>query len=111
ALLVRRDLFDAAARENRLRPLFEDVGLVALARGVIAPLDEQPVVAFLPGGAAHAHQMPEAVQLFALELEVEPALGEPLVRIAARHPGAAIPHQHRAAAVLALRDRPSEVLL
>src|ERR1700730_16168399 len=77
---VPRDLFDSGAREHRFRPLLEDVGLVALARVVIAPLDQQPVDALLAGPAAHAHQMPEAVQLFALQLEIETALGEPLVR-------------------------------
>ena len=58
--------------------------------------------------APHSNQMPAAVELFAHELEIEMALGETLVRIADRRPGPAVPDQHRAAAVLALRDRPLE---
>src|ERR1700746_2061200 len=55
--------------------------------------------------------MPRAFELLAGELEVEFSLGEPLVRIALRRPRAAIPDQHGAAAVLALRDGAFEVLI
>ena len=53
--------------------------------------------------------MPAAVQLLAVELEFEMALREALVRIADRLPTAAIPDDHRAAAILALRDRAFEI--
>ena len=55
--------------------------------------------------------MPTAVQLLAVELELEMALGKALVRIADRFPAAAIPDDHRAAAILALRDRALEVAI
>src|SRR5262249_48428354 len=111
ALLVGRDLFDGTAREHRLRPLFQDVRLVAFARAGVAPLDQQPVVALLAAGAAYAHQVPHSLELLAREFEVELALGEPLVRIAVWRPHAAVPHQHGAAPVLALRNGALEILI
>jgi len=54
--------------------------------------------------AAHSHQVPAAVQLFAFEHEIEVPLGIALVRIAFGNPSPAIPDHHRAAAVLALRN-------
>ena len=65
-------------------------------------LDQQPVVALFARPPVHAHQMPAALQLLAVECEVEVALWQALVRIVFRLPGAAVPDHHRAAAVLAL---------
>ncbi len=67
-------------------------------------LDQQPVVALLAAPAAHAHQVPETVQLLAVERERQMALAQALVRIVLRLPAAAVPDHHRAAAVFALRD-------
>ena len=60
---------------------------------------------------AHAHKVPAAAQLFALEREIEMALGIALMRIALGHPAAAIPDHHRAAAVLALRNGALECIV
>src|SRR5271169_1858436 len=48
--------------------------------------------------------MPAAVELFAVEIENEMALGVALVRIAFRSPAPAIPDHHGAAAIFAFRD-------
>src|SRR5262245_43996712 len=56
----------------------------------------------------HAHEMPAAVQLLAVEREGEIALLEALVRIVLGMPAPTVPDQHGAAAVLALRDRTFE---
>ena len=53
---------------------------------------------------AHAHEVPTAVQLFAVEREFEVAFGIALVRIALGKPPATIPDHHRAAAIFALRN-------
>ena len=59
--------------------------------------------------AAAAHQHPAAVELLAVELELEVALRVALRRIVLRHPGAAVPQHHRARAVLLRRDHAFEV--
>src|SRR3546814_15721312 len=53
--------------------------------------------------------MPAPAELLALQLEIEVPLGIALPGIAQRRPAAAVPQHHRAAAVLALRDRALEV--
>ena len=58
--------------------------------------------------AVHAHEVPAAVQFFAIEVEHEVPLGVALVRIALRVPRATVPDHHRAAAVLAVRNRAFE---
>src|SRR5438270_1547107 len=52
--------------------------------------------------------MPATLQLLAFEREVEVSLCVTTVRIAVGHPAAAIPDQHRAAAILAFRNRAFE---
>src|ERR1700736_4286199 len=54
ALLVGRDRFDGARGKHRFRALFQNVGIAAFARVLVARLDQQPVVALLAGPAAHA---------------------------------------------------------
>src|SRR5262249_57628294 len=79
-------------------------GRAAAARRLVMRLDEQPVLALLARAATHAHEMPRAGELLAVEREIELALLEPALGIALGLPGAAIPDHHGAAAVLALRD-------
>ena len=53
---------------------------------------------------AHAHQMPAAVQLLAVEHEIQMAFGIAFVRVALRYPAPAIPDHDGATAIFALRD-------
>ncbi len=78
---------------------------------VVALLDQQPILAPLIGGlSSHAYQRPFAVQLFAFQLEFEGTLAVCRVGVGVRgDPGAAIPQQHRAAAVFALRNNSLEL--
>src|SRR4029450_5499004 len=71
-------------------------------------LDEQPVLPVLRARPDHAHQHPAARELLALEVELEPALAIALARVLARLPAAAIPHDHRAGAVLPFGNRALE---
>ena len=68
-------------------------------------LDQQPIrLGFCRRPAAHAHQNPFAVQFLAVKNEFEVALGQALVRVTLRFPGAFIPQHYRAAAILAFGD-------
>ena len=72
-------------------------------------LDQQPIgalaaIAVVP----HPHQHPAAMQLLAVQGELQVALFEAALGIVAL-PIAAVPELHRAAAILALRDRAFEV--
>ena len=58
---------------------------------------------------AHADEMPAALELRAFQREIEPALLQPAHRVALGLPAAAVPDDHLAAAVLALRDLALEV--
>ena len=63
----------------------------------------------LPASAAHAHQGPAAVELLAVEPELEAPFLVGRARVVADgRPGAAVPEQHGAAAVLPLGDDPLE---
>ncbi len=106
---VGGDVVDRAAAFDALGQLVDDRAAAAGDRGFVALLDEQPVVGAVARPALQSHQHPVAVQLLAVQREFEHALFERLLRIALqRLPGAAIPQQHRAAAVFALRDHPLE---
>src|SRR5262249_53977905 len=73
-------------------------------------LEEQPsrpLAAAAP--RLHTHQVPAALEPLALERESEVPLVEAEVRIAFRHPAAAIPDDHGAAAILALGDVALEI--
>ena len=74
-----------------------------------SPLISSQFSRFSRGLRAHPDQMPAALQLLAVELELEMALGEPSVRIADRRPVAPVPDEDRAAAIFALRDRALEI--
>src|SRR5690606_20538881 len=63
---------------------------------------QQPVLAFFARLALHSNQMPPARELLAFKLEFKMALGVALMRVMDRGPGAAIPQDHRAAAIFAL---------
>ena len=70
-------------------------------------LEQDPRI-LLVAGLGDAHQLPEAGELFAVQLEQQLALGHAVARVADRLPVAAVPDDHRAGAVLARRDRAFE---
>jgi len=59
----------------------------------------------------HPHQMPSAMELFALKHEIKMTLCVAPMRIAFGNPVAAIPDHHRTAAVFAFRDRAFECVV
>ena len=111
--LLRRlaggDVLDRAAGDHRGGLFLEDVGIGLAAGGLVAALDQQPVLPLLAALRAHADEVPAALELRALQREVEPALLQPAHRVALGLPAAAVPDDHLAAAVLALRDLALEV--
>ncbi len=113
-LLRRRHLLCCAFRGRRAPAAFhhtarqrlEHVVFAFAARLVIALLDQQPLL--LVAAAAHvaAHERPLAVQLLAVQRELELARLVHLARLrfaAVRLPRAAIPDDHAARAVVAFR--------
>ena len=84
------------------------LGVPSLDRRIVMLVQQQPL---LVGVAVTANEGKAALELFAVELEVEVALLDLLDRVGALHqlPRAPVPHDHVAAAVLARRDDPFEV--
>ena len=76
------NLLDRAPGNDRAGPFLEDVLVAGTSRFLVLALDEQPVVVTVAVAGTHSHQMPAAVQLLAVEIENEVALGVALVRIA-----------------------------
>src|SRR5262249_21643866 len=72
---------------------------------------QEPVVSLLVGAAAHAYEVPAALELLPVENEIEIALAQALVRVAFRLPAPAIPDQHRAAAVFPLGNGAFELVV
>ena len=108
AALAAGDLLNRAAAHHRTRLLVQNILVARAARVFVLGLDEQPIVMTLVAGivrpSAHAHQVPVAVQLLAVKLEVQMSLGVTLVRVVVWRPRPAIPDCDRAAAVFAGRD-------
>jgi hypothetical protein len=78
--------------------------------GVGVPLlDQEPILACLATLPTEAHERETSPQALSFEIEFENASVQALVRVTARSPKAAIPQQHRASPVLALRDRALEM--
>src|SRR5262249_7540656 len=104
ATLAFGDLRDRAAADHRARLFLKNIGIARAAGGLVLGLDQQPRPLLCAGPAAHTHEMPSPVQLLALSFTVQMAFLEGPARVAVRMPAAAVPDQHRAAAVLALRN-------
>src|SRR5581483_11286485 len=109
--LARSDLVDRAPGRDRARFFFEDILIAGAACFLVLTLDEEPIVVAVVAAGAHAHQMPAAVKLLAVEIENEVTFGVALVRIAFGKPAALIPDHDRAAAVFALGDRALEAVV
>ena len=95
--------------DARGRLFVGDLGVAGVAGELVLRLDEQPRLGLLAAARLHPHEMPSPLDPCAVEGEFQMALGETFVGIADRGPAAAIPHDHRAAAVLALRNVALEV--
>ena len=102
------DLLDGAAAHHRRGHLLQHIRVARAARRLVIRLDQQPGILLVLRPLAHAHQMPSAFELLAVEPEVQAALAIILVWIALRIPAAAIPDHDGAAAILTLRDRALE---
>src|SRR5262249_59619570 len=76
--LTSGDALDRAAAHHRVGRVLEDVRIARAAGRFVSRLDEQPVLAFFTGPPAHAHGMPGAVQLLALQAALQPPLAQPL---------------------------------
>src|SRR5690606_35086172 len=95
----------------RFRTFLENVRFVFRPRKLVVGLDQQPVVALFAGAARHANQMPAALQLLALKLELDMTLCKALLDVEVGFPLSAVPDNDRAAAILSLRDRAFEVAI
>src|SRR5258708_26973488 len=105
-LTIARDLFEAAPRGHAVRRFVDDAVRTALCKR-IAFLDQEPSLltrfaAVL--AAVCSHQRPAALELIAVEPELEMSLFVACDRISAGNPRPAIPHHHRAGPVLVGRD-------
>ena len=102
-----------AAGGDRRRIFFQDAVLVALARRLVAMLDQQPVGLLAAAALCRSHFMRTSTQLPCRRSpsrtnfrspRFSPSCGSPI-----GHPVAAVPELHRAAAILALGNGALEV--
>src|SRR4030095_9968131 len=93
------------AGEHALRLRVDDAVLRRRSGGVVALLDQQPRLLALVGVPVHAPQGPAALQLLAVEAELQLAGPVTRLRVADRFPGAAVPDDDVAGAVLARGNR------
>ena len=92
--------------------IFQDLVVVALVRGGVAMLDQQPVGALAALAVPlHAHQHPAPLEPLAHQAELEIAALQPVMRIALGNPVAAIPELDGASTILPLGDRAFEVTI
>ena len=105
---ARLDVVEAAPGEHAVGPFGDDLCLCTQARVLVGFLEEQPASLAVLAAAA-SHQVPDAAQLLARQLELEMALRVGGVRVAERRPGSAVPDQHRAGTVLLRRDHTFEL--
>src|SRR6202047_1429259 len=75
----------------------------------IVRLDEQPRLGLLSGSRPHPNQGPTTLEPRAVELNRQMPFRKPLLRIALRLPSAAVPDDHRARAIFALRNISLEI--
>ena len=85
----------------------DDAERAGRPRVLVLLLDQQPRL-LLFAVALHPHQHPAAVQLVAAQLELQVAVAIALARVAVGQPGALVPDDHLAGAVLLRRDRALE---
>src|SRR6516165_6498294 len=105
--LAAGDLLHRATGGDRPILLQDVIGL-AFPRILVAVLDQEPIGALLAAAIAHAHQHPAAVQLVALQRELQVALFETAFGVLG-FPITAIPELHSAAAILAFGNGAFEI--
>jgi hypothetical protein len=99
--------FDQSSGENTCCGLLED-GVTLTGSGKDVPLlDQKPVVGSLVS-PVQPHEHPPAAQLLSREPEFQAAVAVAFLGVAHRHPGAPVPHDHRAGTILPRRDRSLE---
>ena len=103
-VLLAADRLDAAPGRGRVRLLGEDVRRIGRPRRLVVGLEQQPVLGLLARLGFHAHEMPLAFQLLAVQVELEMALLVAERGIEIGRPRALVPDHDRAAAVLAFGD-------
>ena len=108
-ILLPGDFLHRAPRRDRVRRLLQDIPARHRLRILVIGLEQQPLLLLIARPAFGADQVPAPVELLAIEVEREVALGVTLRRIAFRAPEAAVPDHDRAAAVLAFGDDPLEI--
>ena len=105
-VLTIRDLVEIAPSNNTIGLSLGDGGFIACALEVVVLFDKEPVRFTLVGRlATHANEGPFALQLFAVQDELERAGTQCLIYIAAdwlRLPSTLVPNHDSAAAILAL---------
>ena len=91
----------ASTRKNGCRLLLHDAPVVRRARVFVRRLDEQPLIGLLARARFHPHKMPSSPQAAPLKFEVEMSFLQSLPRVAEGLPVAAVPDDHRPAAIFA----------
>src|SRR3984893_1261116 len=75
----------------------------------VVRLDEQPWLGLLSGFRLDPNEVPTPFEPRAVECKRQMPFRKPLLRIALRLPSAAVPHDHRARAIFALRNISLEI--
>src|SRR5262249_49165452 len=98
------NLFQIAAARDGERLLGDHVKFIPIAGLIIAVFDEKPLRLAALRRAAAPHEVPNAAELFAVQLEFQLAGAIPRCGIVERLPTAVVSEHDRAAAVFAFRD-------
>src|SRR3984893_4932475 len=108
-LSLGRELLVGAAADARGDFLVGDLRVAGVAGELVLGLDEKPRLGLLPTPWPHTDQMPTALEPGAVEPGGQVTPPEPLVGIALGKPAAAIPDDHRSAAIFAFRNVTLEI--
>src|SRR5438445_4786373 len=102
----RRDLLESSSARDALGSRLEHVELPCRARLTVAMLDQEPatLIAPVPTSAADLREHPATVELRSLERELQRANSVSRLWVSLGPPGAAVPQNDRARAILACRD-------
>src|ERR1700678_1752446 len=103
-----RNLLHSASGHHTIRLLLRNTRVRLLALKVVMLFDQQPIrLALIRSLATHANQRPLSFHLRALQDELQRSRAQSIIDVGMsclRLPRALIPHHHRPAAILALRN-------